>query len=342
MVNRCAKISVSVVGCILLAVSVTLIAGCKGARDGSIPHIAYITNGVASFWTIAKAGAEKAGRDLQVSVSVHMPAEGITDQKRIVEDLLVRGVDGIAISLIDANNQTSFVNDISSQTKVITQDADAPQSRRLAYVGMDNYRAGRMLGELVTQTLPSGGTLGILVGRIEQDNARKRRQGVIDQILGRSYDPERFDPPGQELTNGSYTIVSTLTDQFDRVKAKSNCEDILLRHPNLSGIIGLFAYNIPACLEALKHSSASNALRLFAFDEADEVLQGIQDGKVVGTVVQNPYEYGYQSIKLLKEIVAGNAAAIPNPAFIDIPARRIDSSNVVEFWSDLRSKVSAK
>jgi ribose transport system substrate-binding protein len=197
-----------------------------------------------------------------------------------------------------------------------------------------------MLGELISKTLPSGGAFAILVGRIEQDNARKRRQGVIDQLLGRSYDPERFDAPGQELTNGAFSVVVTLSDQFDRVKAKSNCEDVVLRYPALTGIIGLFAYNIPACLEALKHSGTQHPVKLFSFDEADEVLQAIQDGRVVGTVVQNPFEYGYQSVKLLRDIVGGKSDAIPASSFIDIPARLIDRSNVAEFWTDLRSKVS--
>jgi ribose transport system substrate-binding protein len=322
-------------------VTLLTVCGCKGpAQNTSGHHIAYITNGVASFWSIAKIGAERAGRDLSVKVSVHMPAEGIADQKRIVEDLLVRGVDGVAISLIDPSNQTTLVNEIASQTKLITQDADAPAANRLAYVGMDNYRAGRMVGELIKQTLPSGGTIAIVIGRLEQDNARRRRQGVIDEVLGRSFDSSRFDLPGQELTNGQFTFVTTLTDQFDRVKA--NCEDILLRYPKLTAIAGLFAYNIPACLEALKQINAVGSVKLFAFDEAEETLQAIQDGTVVGTVVQNPYEYGYQSVKLLDEILRGNMSAIPQSKFIDIPARTIVKSNVTEFWADLKSKVSAQ
>lgn len=305
------------------------------------PHIAYITNGIASFWTIAKFGAEAAGRKLGVDVTVHMPAEGIADQKRIVEDLLTRGVDGIAISVIDATNQTGFLNDAAVHTKLITHDADAPASARLAYVGMDNYQAGRLLGEMIKRSMPQGGSLAIMVGRVEQDNARKRRQGVIDEVLGRSFDPARYDPPGQELTNGSYTFVVTLTDQFDRVKAKANCEDALLRYPTLTAIVGLFAYNTPQCLEALRQTGKQGTVKLFSFDEADETLQGIKDGYVVGTVVQNPYEYGVQSVALLKELIAGNSAAVPQSKFIDIPARAIERSNVDEFWADLKKKTAS-
>jgi len=325
---------------LLVAALFLLSTGCqKSPSSSSTTRIAYITNGIASFWNIGKAGAEAAGRDLAVEVSVHMPAEGINDQKRIVEDLLIRGVDGVAISLIDAANQAGFVNDLASRTTVITQDADAPGTSRLAYVGMDNYLAGRMVGTLVKERLPEGGTLALFVGRVEQDNARKRRQGVIDEVLGRSPDSSRFDPLGPPLTDGKFTFVTTLTDQFDRVKAKANCEDTLLQYPDLSGMIGLFVYNAPACLEALKQSGRTGTVKLFSFDEADESLQAIEAGLMEGTIVQNPYEYGYQSVKLLKEILSGNRSAIPASGFIDIPARRIDRSNVAEFSRELKNRL---
>jgi ribose transport system substrate-binding protein len=332
------KVSLAASLTALALCSVSLFAGCKARESSSTPRLAFITNGVASFWTIAKYGAEAAGQQLGVKVSVHMPAEGLVDQKRIVEDLITRGVDGIAISVIDANNQASFINESSEKTKLITQDSDAPSTKRLAYVGMDNYKAGRMLGSLIKDTLPNGGKLALFVGRVEQDNARKRRQGTIDEVLGRSFDSSRYDPPGTELTDGKYTFVVTLTDQFDRVKAKANCEDAMLRYPDLNGVVGLFAYNAPLCLEALKQNQELGTIKIFSFDEADETLQGIKDGTVAGTIVQNPYEYGFQSMKLLKEILAGNMAVIPHDKFIDIPARRVDSSNVDPFWADLKIK----
>jgi ribose transport system substrate-binding protein len=67
---------------------------------------------------------------------------------------------------------------------------------------MSNYDAGRMCGELVKEAMPGGGSVMIFVGRVEQDNARLRRQGVIDELLDRSHDPTRFDPPG-EVIRGS-------------------------------------------------------------------------------------------------------------------------------------------
>src|SRR5207244_1219563 len=106
------------------------------------PKVAYVTNGVASFWTIAAAGARAGARDFNVECDVRMPANGIVDQKSMVEDLLARGVQGIAISPIDGENQVDLINEACARTKVITQDSDAPKSKRLCYVGMDNYVAG--------------------------------------------------------------------------------------------------------------------------------------------------------------------------------------------------------
>lgn len=306
---------------------------------GKKPRIAFVSNGVASFWTIAQRGVEKAGVDLDVEVSVHMPVEGISDQKRMIEDLVTRGVDGIAVSPIDPENQTEFLNQMGAHTKMITHDSDAPDSNRLMYIGMDNYKAGRMCGELVREAIPDGGSIMIFIGRLEQDNARRRRQGVIDEILGRDYNPANYDPPGNVLSGGGYEILGTLTDQFDRVKGKANVEDTLSRHPDIDAMVGLFAYNPPLILEALEQAGKLGEVKVISFDEHNDSLQGIIDGTVHGTVVQNPYMYGYQSVELLKSIIGGDLSVIPEGKFIDIPARHIRKDNVEAFWADLKEKV---
>ncbi len=315
-----------------------LLVSCGQSND-SQTKIAFVSNGVASFWTIAQRGVEKAGVDLDVAVSVHMPAEGISDQKRMLEDLVTRGVDGVAVSPIDPENQTELLNQIGEHTTMITHDSDAPDSNRLVYIGMDNYKAGRMCGELVKEALPDGGKIMIYIGRLEQDNARRRRQGVIDEILGREYNPANYDPPGNVLSGGGYEILGTLTDQFDRVKGKANVEDTLSRHPDIDGMVGLFAYNPPLILEALEQAGKIGEVKVISFDEADESLQGIIDGSVHGTVVQNPYMYGYHSVEILKAIISGDSSVIPENKFIDIPARHIRKDNVEAFWADLKEKV---
>lgn len=309
---------------------------CK--NEGGGERYAFVTNGVADFWTIAEAGARQAAADLEVTAEVLMPAGGITEQKQMLEDLITRGVDGIAVSPIDPDNQTEILNQAANATNLITHDSDAPESNRKVYIGMDNYKAGRMCGQLVKEALPEGGSVMIMIGRMEQENAKRRRQGVIDELLDRSYDPARFDPPGAPIEGEKFTILGTLTDQFDRAKAKANAEDTLSRYPEVSGMIGLFAYNPPAILQALQQADKLNQVKVIAFDEDSETLAGIQEGTVHGTVVQNPYQYGYESIKMLKAIFSGDETAIPENRFINIPGRQIRRDNVDEFWADLKEK----
>ncbi len=173
--------------------------GAKPDAQEGKPSFAFVSNGVASFWTIAGVGVYKAGADLGVNTEVLMPAEGIPDQKRMIEDLITKGIDGIAVSPIDPANQTELLNQAADKTTLITHDSDAPNSKRQVYIGMSNYDAGRLCGKLVKEALPKGGKIMIFIGRLEQDNAKLRRQGVIDEILGRDHNPKRYDEPGKEL-----------------------------------------------------------------------------------------------------------------------------------------------
>jgi len=330
-------------------VQALLVAGCTGRRDSDPtpntdrPSFAFITNGVADFWEHARAGALTAGKELGVDVSFITPSS-ITDQTRKLEDLLTRGTDGIAISPINPENQTEVINRAAAQTNLITHDSDAPLSNRLLYIGMDNYQAGLMCGQTLREAMPDGGKVMIFVGRLDQDNAKRRRQGFIDSFLGRTPDPSRSDPPGASLTSddGKYAILGTMTDQFDRAKAKANVEDAITRHPDLAGMVGLFEYNPPAMLEALERIGMLGKIKVVAFDENSLTLQGIRDGSVVATIVQNPYQYGYQSIVVLDHLHRGNRSIIPDNLFIDIPARVINQSNLDEFWQEIKTRLGKK
>lgn len=303
------------------------------------PTIAFVTNQIASFWNIAKVGCEDAAEALDVDVRVVMPAEATAvEQKRLVEDLLTGGAQALAISPIDAVNQLEQLNSWADKIPLITQDSDAPDSKRLLYIGMDNYLAGRMCGELVKQAIPDGGEVAIFIGRLEQDNSRRRRQGVIDVLLDRAPDPTRYDTTDGEIRGEKYTIVGTITDQGKADVAKRKGEDAITAYPQLDVMVGLFAYNPPQILQALKQQSKLGQIKVVGFDEDDATLQGIKDGHVVGTVVQNPYEYGYKSVDALKKILAGDRGFIPETKFIDIPARVITRDNVDAFWEDLKAK----
>lgn len=344
------KLWTNTIGAFALA---SLLLGCGGqqpAAGGAAPaaeapaeassgtlKLAYVTNGVDPFWDVAAAGVRAAEKEFGVSCEIIMPPKGLVDQKRMIESLLVKGVDGIAISPIDAANQVGFINEMSNATKVITHDSDAPDSNRLCFIGMDNYNAGRSAGQLVKEALPDGGKVMIFVGRLEQLNARQRRQGVIDELLDRPMPTGEpaYDDQAAELSGGKYTIVGTRTDNFDYAKAKANAEDAIASIPDLACMVGLFAYNIPSCLAAVSEAGKVGQIKLVSFDENKDTLQGIVDGAVHGTVSQQPYYYGYESIRVLKALAQGDTSVVPENKFIEVKSVLVRKDNVEAFRTKL-------
>ena len=314
------------------------LSGCGDQKESDEKSFALVTTGVAGFWDICKKGGEDAGAELGVDVEVLMP-NGSTEQRKALEDLLSKGVDGMAVAAIDPENQSDIFDEVAENALLITMDTDAPSSKRKVYVGMDNYDAGWMCGELVKEAIPEGGEVILFIGRLEQDNAKRRRQGVIDCLMNREKDASRYDVPGEIVKGEKYTVLATRTDLFDRNKAKEYVEDELTKNPGVDAMVGLFAYNPPIILDVLKERGDLGKVKVIGFDEDENTLQAIVDGEIHGTVVQDPYEYGNRSIKVLHALAKGDESVIPASQFIDIPARQIRRDNVASFWKDLNSKL---
>jgi ribose transport system substrate-binding protein len=265
-----------------------------------------------------------------------MPPKGVVDQKRMMETLLAKGVSGIAVSPVDAENQTPFLDEVSENTILITNDSDAPKSKRLVFIGTNNYKAGRALGGLVKKALPDGGEVMLFVGRLEQLNARQRRQGVIDELLGRpvqSLEQLEYDPvDATNLTSEDekYSVLDTRTDNFDKARAKSNAEDSIAKYKDLKCMVGLFAYNSPSCIDAIKEAGKLGNIKICGFDEQDALLQAIKEGHAYGTISQQPWEYGYESIKMLKNISDG---IMPPTPYQEVSFLEVTKENIDEFWA---------
>jgi ribose transport system substrate-binding protein len=103
--------------------------------------------------------------------------------------------------------------------------------------------------------------------------------------------------------------------------------------------VGLFSYNTPNIYEAVKESGRLGKVKIVGFDEADETLRGIQEGHIYGTVVQSPYRYGYESVRILTALAKGDKTVIPASKFVDVPAKVIRKAEVDAFWKELKELV---
>ena len=119
---------------VFLSSTLFFFGGCGGdgtSSQSDSPSFAYVTNGIDPFWDLCAAGVRIAEKEFGVNCEVLMPPKGVVDQKRMMEAMLAKGIDGVAVSPIDADNQTPFLNEVGKNTILITQDADAPKSDRL-------------------------------------------------------------------------------------------------------------------------------------------------------------------------------------------------------------------
>lgn len=156
-----------------------------GKIDASGKKVAYITNSIDPFWTLAEFGCQRAAKQFGCEADVQMPSSGsIEEQKRFLESNVAGGTDGIAISPIDPENQVGMINEACEATAVICHDSDAPASQRKFYLGTSNYLAGRAAGKLIQQAIPDGGEVMLFVGKMEVLNAQERSQGIIDELAG--------------------------------------------------------------------------------------------------------------------------------------------------------------
>jgi len=317
-----------VLGAVCIALTLT---GCNkqegGGATGGTPasgsgkklKLAFVSNNASTFWTIAHAGVDDAVKELQnVTVDFRIPSDGqAATQRGMLDDLLAKGIDGIAVSPIDPANQTDFLNKIASQTLLICHDSDAPKSKRVCYIGTDNTAAGVEAGKLIKEALPDGGKIMLFVGTLDAANASERFAGIK-----------------KELAGSKVEIIDVRTDETDRARAQKNVEDTLVKYPDVACLVGLWSYNGPAIINGVKSTGKTGKVKIVCFDEEDQTLAGVASGEVYGTVVQQPYEFGKQSILRMAKYLRGDKEALAGGKQI-IPTLSIKKDSVAAFKARL-------
>ncbi|MEP6902767.1 MAG: sugar-binding protein [Actinomycetota bacterium] len=318
----CLSITFGLLGLSCKPVATTTTNSTNGNPNtsGKSFKLAFVTNNASDYWTIARKGVEKADGELDnVTVEFKLPGEGTAaEQKRIIDDLVSTGINGIAMSPVDPDNQTQLINDTAKKALVITQDSDAPNSDRALYIGTDNVAAGRQAGDLVKEALPNGGKIMVFVGKSDARNAAERYKGLQEALKGSNVE-----------------IIDIRTDDTDRARAKTNAADTLVKYPEVAAMVGLWSYNGPAILNAVKDANKIGQVKIICFDEEDETLAGVKAGSIFATVVQQPYEFGYQSVKVMAQILGGDKSAIPANKQINVPTKIIKKDTVEEFQKNI-------
>jgi ribose transport system substrate-binding protein len=300
-----------------------LLSGVAVAQDKAA--IAFVVNGPSDFWKLAEAGVQAAQAELpDVELQFRYPERAdAAVQQRVVDDLIAAGVKAIAVSVVDPATSTDSINKAAAAIPYFTFDSDAPQSNRIAYFGSSNVELGKNAGELMKKALPNGGKCIGFVGLPGAANAMERIQGYNEAVAG----------TGLEL-------IDVRGDDIDQTRARANVDDVLVANPDVTCMVGFYSYNPPRIYEALRDAGKLGQITVVGFDEDPITLGAVKEGAFAGTVVQQPYEWGYQGSKLIANYLKGDKSGVPADGIIIIPGLSITKDNVDQFQADLQAKLA--
>jgi ribose transport system substrate-binding protein len=300
------------------------------------PKVAFVTGGSGPFWQQTVEGAKLAAKKHNVKLDVKMPSEdeNVEQQTVILGELNPGDLDGIALSPLDSDGQTGLINQlVSRDKKVVTFDSDAPLSTRQCHIGTSNFVAGRICAGLVNKALPDGGKVAVLLVNLSKENTSDRKGGFQERMTQFADDV----PEGSPL---KFEVVAYKTDNGNAKKCEENIRGLVTEYPDLAAIVGLNASHGPILLTVLKDVDKLGKIKLVTFDDAEETLQGIQDGHIYATLAQDPFRFGYESVATLATLCVGDESSLPivGRGSTYLSAEAISKDNLDNYRQRLKSR----
>ena len=291
--------------------------------------IGIVSNAVSPFWNAVRKAMEDAASKLPgCEASWQGPQTSrVAEQKRIIENFVAQGVDGLAISPLEAAAIGPVINDlIDKGLNVICIDSDIPTSKRLAYIGTNNIEAGKAIGKKLVEILKGKPAKVVaFVGTMSVQNARERLAGFKEGVAGHNIQ-----------------VVDVKQDNADKGKARRNVEDTLQAMPEVNVLLGLWSYNLPAIAAAVKESGRRGKIIVVGFDADPPTIEGLRKGEIHATVVQRPYYFGYLAVMLLYNMarcgVEATQKLLPQPDHvIDTGVEVVTPDNFDDFYKRLQA-----
>lgn len=295
-----------------------------GGADKKL-KLVLVSNNSADYWYYARAGCNAAKKQLRdVDVQFHINESGdASGQLQILKKVMAEKPDGVAVSVNDLFKEIDYLDEVADQCLLTCFDSDASVSKRACYIGTDNLEAGVKAGEMIKECLPEGGKIILFVGNMESQNAIQRQVGIM-----------------RALRHSKITIEGILTDDADKVRAQQNAKKALAENPDVGCLVGLWSYNGPAILRAVRDADKIGKVKIVCFDDDPETLVGVGSGSIYGTVVQNPFEIGKQTVTVMSKYLRGDKAAFGEEKKIYIPSRKLKQADIGDYLLERQKLLS--
>jgi ribose transport system substrate-binding protein len=256
-----------------------------------VSKIIVIGKSVHPYWSNVELGVKAAGKALGLAedqvIFFVPPKEDVNAQIQTMETYIAQGATGIAIAPSDPNALEPVMKK-AADAGIIVTTLDTPPvegSVSKVYIGTDNFTAGMMAGEAMTTLLPDGGLVGIGRGSDTALNALQRTDGFLKAIEG-----------------SGITTLEPLNDKEDSATALQLANSAISAHPDMAGAFGVYAYNGPAWATAIKEADKVGVIKLVSFDATTDIINGIKECVIQGTIAQREYDMGYKSVELIYKI----------------------------------------
>jgi ribose transport system substrate-binding protein len=274
--------------------------GAPAGSGGSRPKLLFITNSNADWWNAVEKGMIDAGKEFGADVQMRRNDSTVQGQiNKLREALSLPGIKGVAVSVLEAD-APGIIDAMRELQKaglfVIAIDSDvtpdAADARR-AYIGTNNLKAGEIAGKAAALVRPQGGETAVFVGTAAAANARERSDGF-------------FQGAGP-----AFKKSAVWEDNNDFAKNQQNVQNALTKNPDLGVLLGLWSYNAPIIAEVLASSpEIRKKVSVITFDLAEAAVPHLEQGNIDVSVCQNPYEMGYQGVRLLKALIENDEKTI--------------------------------
>ena len=235
------------------------------------------------YWIDAKKGGEDAAKELGVKWIYTGPADFNTPaQVTTLEQIIQTRPAGILVAALQPDAITAAINKaIEAGIPVVTVDTDAPNSKRMTYLGTDNYSAGVTMGKRMAEITGGNGKIG-LASVPGQFNLEERIRGIRDVVK----------------SNPGMSLVTVVDDKNDDSATATAVVAMLQAHPEIN-VVGSINAVGAGVASALRQTQKVGKVKAVLFDITEPILAAVADGSVDSTLVQRTYMMSYVGMKLL-------------------------------------------
>lgn len=323
-----------VYGTIAALVGTALLVGCSqqcpltkeketapGAAKKKDLVFVMVPKGVHPYYEPCYQGFELAAKKYGVKVEFLGAKQfEVPQQVEIIENLIARKVDGVAISALDDQGLVSVIKQAADAgVKVITFDAPAPSSQALCYIGTQNETAGYAGGEVLAKLMGGEGEVAVLQGGLGAQNLNDRFKGFEKALKEKAPNIKIVD---RQDTQAKVELVVNKT------------EALLQAHPNLKAIFAVSAEGIPGAAPILKQQNKVGKIILAGFDDMPDSVSAIKEGVASFCIAQKTLKMGWLSVEKLLDAVNGK----PVEKLIDTGVMIVTKDNVNTYMDDMKKE----